>query len=110
MDVHFLVGSLVHIGVLFDRADQIGDAASGIFDLIEQGDDGERSGDAGEEVGPRLSGELLVHPVEPGGLAAGIHQGGRQVPGARDPVTQQARRDGLLAIAAFEGIHGRRCS
>ena len=78
--------------------------------MIEQRADGEESGDAAEKIGPRLAGKLVVHPVEPLGFTTCIHQGGRQVPGARDPVTQQARRDGLLAIAAFEGIHGRRCS
>ena len=46
MNVHFLVGALVHVGVLFDRADQVGDAAAGVFELIEQGADGERSGQA----------------------------------------------------------------
>src|ERR1039458_7218345 len=79
VDVHFLLRTLIHISVLFNRADQIGDAAGGVFDLIEQSSDGEGSGDACEEIGPRLRGELRGHAVEPGSFAARIHQGGRQV-------------------------------
>src|SRR5580658_180547 len=48
MDVHLLLGSLVHITVLFNRAHQLGDAAAGVFDFTQKAADGERSGDARE--------------------------------------------------------------
>src|ERR1700691_4870975 len=107
VDVHFLVGALVQISVLFNGTHQIGDAAGGVLDLIEQRADSEKSGDAPQEIRPRLSGKLVVYPVEPRGFATRIHQGGRQIPGPRDSVTQQASRNGFLAIAPFQRIHGR---
>src|SRR5580692_7733753 len=105
VDVHFLVGALVHVSVFLDCVDQIGDAAGRVFDLIEKRADGDGGRDASQESGPSLGRKLLVYAVKPGGFAACIDERGREFPCARDAVAQQARRDGLLAVAAFQGIH-----
>ena len=104
MDIDLLLRALVHVGVLFDGAYQLGNAGAGVLDLLQQTADREGSGDPGEQVLQHLLWELAGDIIQPGTIASGAYQDWSELPRAVDPVALQAGAYAVLAIAALQRI------
>src|SRR5208282_2577414 len=101
LDVHFLHGALIHVGIFLDGFNEVGDACGAMFELFGDALHFEESGEASElgaDGRARDRGKGSQMSVG----EARIREGWRELPGILDVVRFEPRLNGFFALDASE--------
>src|SRR4051812_263979 len=104
VDVDFLLGHLVHVGVLFDGADKLGNTPCAVFNFVRQAADSEGGSEADQHVIQELRGDVPRYVFQRVLRAAEIDQSSGEIPGGFNAVLLQPSGDFVFAVASFQGV------
>src|ERR1700693_692975 len=104
VEIDFLHGGLVHIGIALDGGDQIGDAASGVIDFLNQaknGDDGSDAFQGGSKDWGTGGGDQSFKFFR---RYFGFGEHGRNIPRLFDIVVLEPSGECIFAVASLQRV------